>query len=677
MGLKQLPKCFGIKDVAKGDFPHLFNRTENQKYVGKYPALHYYNVGRMKSPERSEFIAWYESVKDSEFDFKKELVSYCTKDVEILAKSCLKFRKLFIGASKVDPLQYITVASACMAAYKSKFCQELYDIDGKSVIVTGRQFPEGKSGTFIRSYFLYIKASVDIFSAASIRWLSWVAHTKNIKIIHACHEGEYRVPGSRYRLDGFHAETRTAYEFHSCMYHGCLFCFENRGHMVLHLNQRVEELYRLTMLKKQFLLNKGYNYVCMWFHEYDEKRQSDEVFKSFVDNLDVVERLSPLGMKLYGERTNAVRLHYKPKVDEKIEYKMKALIDDHQKYVDVPETKFVRSKKDFSIKTREANIHFPFFPFLLKLDTRNVPISVSRAHIGEDVWTRYTNPTKASINKAPNVEKNHLEQLGIHVSEPLHAAQTSLATRISSFSNCANKWPSEHLVSALSLARAGFFYKGISDCTRCFYCNISLYDWGPNDVPFFEHARWQPRCGYVEMVKGDPYIQECRLKSPPMQPKPTFSPLQTGATDPTSSKDEKRQLHTCITIEHLQDACNHTVLKGDIETIALLEEEINNLKEQKKCKICLEHEIGIIAPSIFICRKLHIYQQFLYRTHTVLYLVYMSNRNQPEQGGLALQLMSNHIQMTLAFQTPYEIGWHPLREVYKCRSGSTCCFHKE
>ncbi|KAG1657419.1 hypothetical protein GQR58_023391 [Nymphon striatum] len=35
--------------------------------------------------------------------------------------------------------------------------------------------------------------------------------------------------------------------------------------------------------------------------------------------------------------------------------KMKALIDDHQKYVDVPETKFVRSKKDFSIKTREAS----------------------------------------------------------------------------------------------------------------------------------------------------------------------------------------------------------------------------------------------------------------------------------------------------------------------------------
>ncbi|KAG1684186.1 Nephrin [Nymphon striatum] len=251
----------------------------------------------------------------------------------------------------VDPLQYITVASACMAAYKSKFCQELYDIDGKSVIVTGRQFPEGKSGTFIRSYFPYIKASVDIFSAASIRWLSWIAHTKNIKIIHACNEGEYRVPGSRYRLDGFHAETRTAYEFHSCMYHGCLFCYENRGHMVLHLNQTVEELYRLTMLKKQFLLNKGYKYVCLWYHEYDVKRQSDEVFKSFVDNLDVVERLNPRDA-LYGGRTNAVRLHYKPKVDEKIEYvdftSLYPYINKTRKYMTCPPVIITRDFQDIS-----------------------------------------------------------------------------------------------------------------------------------------------------------------------------------------------------------------------------------------------------------------------------------------------------------------------------------------
>ncbi|KAG1662225.1 putative nuclease HARBI1 [Nymphon striatum] len=35
--------------------------------------------------------------------------------------------------------------------------------------------------------------------------------------------------------------------------------------------------------------------------------------------------------------------------------KIKALIDDHQKYVDVPETKFIRNKKDFSIRTVESS----------------------------------------------------------------------------------------------------------------------------------------------------------------------------------------------------------------------------------------------------------------------------------------------------------------------------------
>ena len=37
MGLSKFPKTFGINELKKGYFPHLFNKPENQNYIGPYP----------------------------------------------------------------------------------------------------------------------------------------------------------------------------------------------------------------------------------------------------------------------------------------------------------------------------------------------------------------------------------------------------------------------------------------------------------------------------------------------------------------------------------------------------------------------------------------------------------------------------------------------------------------
>jgi hypothetical protein len=42
--LSELPKMFGLEELKKGYFPHLFNRKENQSVVLNYlPDVHYYN----------------------------------------------------------------------------------------------------------------------------------------------------------------------------------------------------------------------------------------------------------------------------------------------------------------------------------------------------------------------------------------------------------------------------------------------------------------------------------------------------------------------------------------------------------------------------------------------------------------------------------------------------------
>ena len=39
MRLSKLPGCFDLKELCKGYFPHLFNTSENQHYVGPYPDI--------------------------------------------------------------------------------------------------------------------------------------------------------------------------------------------------------------------------------------------------------------------------------------------------------------------------------------------------------------------------------------------------------------------------------------------------------------------------------------------------------------------------------------------------------------------------------------------------------------------------------------------------------------
>jgi hypothetical protein len=63
-------------------------------------------------------------------------------------------------------------------------------------------------------------------------------------------------------------------------------------------------------------------------------------------------------------------------------------------------------------------------------------------------------------------------------------------------------WPHENLPSVDDLVRAGFFYTGIKSIVTCFYCNGALQNWGPNDNPMIEHARWFPHCAYAKQLCG-------------------------------------------------------------------------------------------------------------------------------------------------------------------------------
>ena len=127
MSLSKFPKTFGMTELCKGYFPHLFNKEENQNYIGPIPAVAYYSHNTMKPEARETFLAWHKEQVESDyiFDFKKEIVKYCRSDVDILRKCCMEFREMLREITDIDPFgKCLTIASACHEVYRTNFLKK-------------------------------------------------------------------------------------------------------------------------------------------------------------------------------------------------------------------------------------------------------------------------------------------------------------------------------------------------------------------------------------------------------------------------------------------------------------------------------------------------------------------------------------------------------------------------
>ena len=198
MSLAKFPKTFGMTELCKGYFPDLFNKEENQDYVGPIPPQPYYAPNTMKPETRKAFLAWHKEQKDNEyvFDFKEEIIKYCRSDVDILRKCCMEFREMLREITDIDPFEKcLTIASACHEVYRTNFLK-------KDTIAV-----------FQRERELKMKQS-----NMAVKWLSYEMERNDIHIEHVRNGGEKRV--GKYSLDGYCEEYHTAYEFQGCFWHG-------------------------------------------------------------------------------------------------------------------------------------------------------------------------------------------------------------------------------------------------------------------------------------------------------------------------------------------------------------------------------------------------------------------------------------------------------------------------
>jgi hypothetical protein len=117
--------------------------------------------------------------------------------------------------------------------------------------------------------------------------------------------------------------------------------------------------------------------------------------------------------------------------------------------------------------------------------------------------TIIVNENSASVTSASQLPtSNNLDPVQpneIVFTAACHAAYTERLERCASYAT----WPYKNLPSVDDLVRAGFFYTGTNTTVTCFHCNGSLQNWGPNDNPMIEHARWFPHCAHAKQLCGD------------------------------------------------------------------------------------------------------------------------------------------------------------------------------
>ena len=271
MKLAKIPEAFGLEELSKGFFPHFFNTKENQTYVGPYPALEFYGYNFMSSGERKKLATWHASKNSEVFNFQEEMLKYCRSDVDILRRGCIAFRNTVLQVTTiedshiqpdgtistttvdgVDPFDYVTIASVCMGIYKTLFLKHNIDVevtrDQTSTWHTLDYF-EGVKGIWLDGKWVALSdlekeectevgkrrmkspiavvpsqgyVSKDNYSKISIQWLEWLMHRNRkrgtpVHIRHALNGGEYCIPDTTYRCDGFAENPNgkgTIYEFY-------------------------------------------------------------------------------------------------------------------------------------------------------------------------------------------------------------------------------------------------------------------------------------------------------------------------------------------------------------------------------------------------------------------------------------------------------------------------------
>ncbi|XP_038059132.1 baculoviral IAP repeat-containing protein 7-like [Patiria miniata] len=176
----------------------------------------------------------------------------------------------------------------------------------------------------------------------------------------------------------------------------------------------------------------------------------------------------------------------------------------------------IQNWKPQDIPRQEHARRFPSCPFVKGLDVKNEPIT--DLQMANAVSIAY---------REPSGYENTLQQFSkqLEAALPHTAKVTSQWEQVASPNRVLNRpkypdyawenarvatydkgWPGILGITPQQLARAGFFYTGEGDSTKCFYCGGGLKHWESTDEPWTEHAKWFSVCEWLLQQRGRTFV---------------------------------------------------------------------------------------------------------------------------------------------------------------------------
>ena len=110
------------------------------------------------------------------------------------------------------------------------------------------------------------------FSVIATRWLEDISKQLNISIKHAKNGGEFRLPGTRYRVDGFNKKKRLVFEFYGDAYHGNPDVYKPRTKChPFNKTKTAKQLYEATQQREKHIKALGYTVISVWEQDYRQQ----------------------------------------------------------------------------------------------------------------------------------------------------------------------------------------------------------------------------------------------------------------------------------------------------------------------------------------------------------------------------------------------------------------------
>lgn len=308
MPLASFPRTFGLTDMKKGFFPHKFSKQTNLEYEGPIPALSYFEPQHMSEDKKKECEDWHaeQIATGVTWNFKKEMLEYCKDDVRILREGCLKFAQDTLEEAKFNPLeQCITIASTCHYFWRN------HQMLPKTIAI---EPIHGWGGPRIAQ------------SKVALQWLyledKKLGRENRIKHTRNGGEQALQVKGGKVYVDGYDTQTKTAYEFHGCQWHGCPKCKPTKRHEKSwnHPDRTVEAVYQATLRKTELLKEAGYNVVEQWECEFKRMLKQFPLLQEQVNTMTWITPLEPRDA-FFGGRTGLAKCYYQTAEGEEIHYK--------------------------------------------------------------------------------------------------------------------------------------------------------------------------------------------------------------------------------------------------------------------------------------------------------------------------------------------------------------------